>query len=473
MAASMKTESYNTKHRIRASLDASNFPPNDHPLHLYVTRNTARSLGIASDVKQFYLSLWSNTKLSTESPVKPHPPGQSSIFQRMLSNSMNFPEILNPAQDEGNDVDSIDSFIQGIDVEIVTVVKVSEGESPQEFSEDILLRCSTLFMTHYNISSILVFVRPVNIFDVSNVVIGVSSHETYQWLTKKDFCRRLLSAVKNNSVLVRAKDVFLAPYETFLDDPDFKRPFYFDMYILECSPLQQGLITTSTELVITYLGDLEKEREEFRTKMESLTSLSGRAPNKITGPWKDHFISDFSSVLNPNYLSPDPDDGVREPSFRTKAQAIKSRRKTQEVVGEFDYEIIPQHWVFKRMMWLDSKMPNFDPLYFVGMSRKLMIKNSLFDGSYVLLSPEISEVDYDEELMEDKRIPKERLCMVRCLGKEYDRSQKLFVTPLCIFNMVKKPPIVLPLHLVLKVSIHFMLKLTNLVNIKKSCQKQI
>lgn len=437
MAAAMKTESCSVNHRVCATLDVVDYPANEHPLHLFVTRNTAKALGVPSDVSQFYLSLWTNTRLS-ESTVQAHPPGQTSIFQRMLSNSQNFPEILNPESEEEKDGETVNRYVQGIDVEVFTVVRVSDTESPDEVSEYILLRCSKMFMPHYNINSILLFVRTVNVFPVSNVVIGVSSHETYQWMTKKDFCKRLLTEVKSNSVLVRSKDVFLSQYGAFLDDPDFKRIFYLDMYVLECSPVQQGLITPSTELVITYLGDLEKEKEVFREKLESLTSCSGRGPRQISGPFKDQFISDFTKVLTrPN-----------EQAFKGKSDNTKVRK----IIGSFEFEIVPQLSVFKRMLWRDQKVPNFDPMYFVGMSRKHMIKEGLFDSSYVLLSPECTDIDFDEDLTEDKRIPKERLCMVKCLGKEYDKSRKLFVTPLCIFNMIKKPPIDIPVMLKMKVS---------------------
>lgn len=470
MAASMKTESIQTGHRIRASLDVREPGPNDHPLHLFVTRNTAKALGISRDTVQFYLSLWTNTKLSIDSPVKTLPPGQGSIFQRMLSNSQNFPEILVPDTEDEIDVDLVESYEQGIDVEIFSVVTVMDADSPREYSEDILLKCSRQYMTHYNISSILVFVRPVSVYPVSNVVIGVSSHETFQWLTKKEFCKNLLAGVKSRSVLVRAKDVFLSAYGGFLDDPDFKRAFFFDIYVLECSPVQQGLITPSTEVVMTYLGDLEREREEFRAKMESLTTNSGKERKQIVGPFKDYLMSDFSQCLNQNYLSPDTDDSKHVPQFKVKARDMKARRGKQDTVGEFYFEVVPQQTVFKRMLWRDQKKPNFDPLYFVGMSRKQMLKLGLFDSSYVLISvsPECVDPDFDGDEEEDTRIPKERLCMVRCLGKEYDRSQKLFISPLCLFNLMKKPPIEVPDQLLMKVrALLYTSQILNFFNVLK------
>lgn len=467
MATSRETESIPTrKYRTNANLITEEPKPNDHPLHLSISRKSALFLGVPENDKHVFLSLWTNTKVSQERlHLQTHPPGRSTgcIFQRMLSNSQNFPEILIP-DTEGDDVDGMEDVTTGLDVEIFVCVEVKNELVDYEENEDIQLVCSSQFLTHYNIQSKTVFVRTVKLYPVNNVVLGVSNKDTFQWLTSKSFCSRLCKEVQNNSVLVRTKDVFLAGYGSFREDPDFKRSFYFDIFVLECSPVQQGVMTSKTEIVLTYLGDLAAENEHFQAKMENLVANQRQGERMISGPFKDIMISEFSHALNQSYLSPeiDPDESDSMPSFKRKPIARmqnKGQKTRGETVGQFEYDVVPQQPLFRRMLWRDEKIQNFDPLYYIGMSRKQMLKEGLFDSSYVLITPKYPNEDCDEESQCQKV---QRLCMVRCLGKEYDRSKKLFISPLCLFNMVKKPPVELPVLLIMKVG-------TSLLSVIKSC----
>lgn len=81
-----------------------------------------------------------------------------------------------------------------------------------------------------------------------------------------------------------------------------------------------------------------------------------------------------------------------------------------------------------------------------------MIKLGLFHGSYVLLSPALYKDE--DEVAEEPEKKAERLCMIKCLGKEYDKSKRLFISPLCLFNMIRKPPIEFPQFLLMKVMYH-------------------
>ncbi|KAL4237758.1 peroxisomal assembly protein [Mactra antiquata] len=450
MAASVK---FAVKQRVKAVLVNKESGANDHPLHLIISRNSASTLGIPETDNDGYISLWTNTKVVDDSDpatTRTLPPGQGSIFQRMLSNSQNFPEILIPETDD-TDVDVSDNATTGMDVEVFVRVVVHDNiwsaSSDAYLPDTFNLVCSSQFCGHYNILNKIVYVRLVKLYPINSVTIGVSSHETFQWLTNKGFCGRLLNEVKTQTVLIRSKDVFLSTYGSFLEDPDFKRSFYFDMYVLECSPVQQGRLVPSSELILTYLGDLAAETQHFQNKMESLI-----VSPKIGGPFKDILMSDFSFAINQNYLSPDPDQDSTEkgPSFKPKAKAMSNsyrKRRPHETIGKFQYEVVPQQPLFRRMLWRNGKNQNFDPLYYVGMSRKLMLKEGLFDSSCVLITPVFPNDDTDEE---STCAPVERLCMVRCLGKEYDKSKRLFITPLCLFNMMKKPPIELPMMLILK-----------------------
>lgn len=456
MAAPMKmAKQIDFKRRFRAVLRSVELKPNDHPLHLSISRKDAEEIGVPNESENCYVSFWTNTKFCNDSPSRAPPPGKGSIFQRMLSNSQNFPEILNPDHEESS-VDESEMYVQGVDVQVFSVVTVNDGLLPSSDENVLVLFCGPEFMPHYNIMSENIYVRHVQVYPVSNVVIGVSSRETYQWLTKREFCKCLLDIVKEKPVLVRTKDVFLAPYYTFLEDPDFKRSYYFDMYILECSPVKQGLLTPKTEIVITYMGDLAAEQEKFQRKIKSL-AYPGK---QISGPFKD-YVSDFSRAISPAYLTPEPqssDDAFEDdcaPSikskkaplaFKAKASEMKRKnRRKSETIGTFEYEVVAQQNTFRRMLWRESKKPNFDPMYFVGMSRKEMLRLGLFDSSYLLISPEYKEMTTENETAV------ERLCMIRCLGKEYDRSLKLYITPLCLFNMQKMPPISIPQELKMRV----------------------
>ena len=444
----------NTSARIKAILLTADSSTKDHPLHVFISRKDASKLNVPPDKTTFYLSVWTNTtsKSSVESESKferPHPFQKSSIFQRMFSGSQNFPEILQP---DSTDVDAEqkDDSLIGSDVEIFAYAWVKD--IPNSSSNNVCLYCTEEFKNHYNIDSNIVYVRQVNAYPVSSVTIGVGNHETFQWLTNNKFSERLLSEVNKNTVLIRSKDVFLAPYGNFLEDPDFKRSFYFDMFALESAPVQQGLVTVSTEMILTYMGDLVAERQVFHAKMESILSSPDKSRKAITGPFKDTLMSDFSRVMNQNLNTPEIKEDRKSLSFKMKADAMQSRRNQIEnnIVGQYFYEIVPQQAKFKRMLWRDNRKQTFDPLYYVGMSRKLMIKLGLFHSSYVLISPVY--YDDEDESLEEPKERVERLCMIKCLGKEFDKSKRLFISPLCLFNMIRKPPVEFPQYLLMMVS---------------------
>ena len=451
MAASMKMDNLA---RRKSILVPSHISTKDHPLHLFISREDASRLNVPREKTTFYLSVWTNTTfkptIENESRTE-RPPTfkKSSIFQRMLSGSQTFPEILQPDSTDVDTEQKDDSLI-GSDVEVFAYVWVKN--IPNTSSDNVCLYCTEEFKNHYNIDGSVVYVRQVIAYPISSVTIGVGSHETFQWLSNSKFPERLLTEVNKNTVLIRSKDVFLAPYGNFLEDPDFKRSFYSDMFALECAPVQQGLITDSTEMVLTYMGDLVAERQVFHAKMASILALPDKDKKSITGPFKDTLMSDFSRAMNQVLNTPEINEDRKSLSFKMKADAMQVRRDQAKnnIVGQYFYEIVPQQSKFKRMLWRDNRKQTFDPLYYVGMSRKLMIKLGLFHSSYVLISPVYYD-DEDESIDEPKERV-ERLCMIKCLGKEFDKSKRLFISPLCLFNMIRKPPVEFPQYLLMRVS---------------------
>ena len=457
MAASMKMDNLP---RIKATLLPAESFTKDHPLHVFISRRDATRLNVSEDKKTFYISIWTNTtpksSVGSESRhARPQTFNKSSIFQRMLSGSQNFPEILQPDSTDV-DIERRDDSLVGSDIEIFAYAWIVDKQTIP--MDNVSLYCNEEFRNHYNIDSHVVYIRQVSAYPVSSITIGVGSHETFQWLTNNNFSNRLLSEVNSNTVLVRAKDVFLAPYGNFLEDPDFKRSFYFDMFVMESAPLQQGLLMDSTELILTYMGDLVAERQLFLRNMESILLSPDKGKKPIAGPFKDTLMSDFSKAMNQNLNTPEINEDRNSLSFKMKSDARQSRNQQikNNIVGQFLYEVVPQQSKFKRMLWRDNRKQNFDPMYYVGMSRKSMIKLGLFHSSYVLLTPVY--YDDDDESIEESKTTKEnveRLCMIKCLGKEYDKSKRLFISPLCLFNMIRKPPVEYPQYLLMKVIFFF------------------
>ncbi|XP_052272085.1 peroxisome assembly factor 2-like isoform X1 [Dreissena polymorpha] len=455
MAALSNSDKFRDKTlRFNASLvklDKQDLSNNDNQLHVFVSRKDADILGLPSSRQSFCLSIWTNTKSESK-----HPPGKGSVFQRFLSNSQNFPEILIPDTEE-TDVDNTGSIVHGSDIEIFVVTIIREQTQNQAETDSpnkIEIFCSPEFMTHYNIASENIYVRCVQLHPVYNLVIGVGSQETYRWITKRDseFSKHLLQIIKKSPVLVRAKDVFLAPYGPFLNDPDFKREYYTDTFVLECSPVKQGMLTEKTEMVITFLGDMQAETKRFQDKIRSLK----RPGNAVSfSPLLSDFTQ-YSDVFYSNSLQqededdciPNFEDITDDKNSKTTTQTfdVTRQRKVSDFIGSFCFEVVSQEYVFREMLFREVKKQNFDSFYFIGMSRKQMLKLGVFDSSYVLVTP-----DYDEDVdVVGKDPPIERLCMVRCLTKEFDRSTKVYISPLCLFNMQQKPPVILPSKLKLK-----------------------
>ncbi|KAK3582678.1 hypothetical protein CHS0354_031089 [Potamilus streckersoni] len=389
------------KLRIRKSVDS------EHDLHVQIARKYAEYLAVPSDHNFLYLSAWSQTYPSDRSKSTLGSPNISSHNPRKYVRSYS-------SAAHSDDFVKVSSVEKGTqrnrdDMEIIVFVKIARDEIlPDESDNGICLHCTARFKLHYKINTDVIFVRKVNVYPVKSVVIRVNNYDAFQWMQKVEFCSGLLMEMGHSDILLRSKDVFLASYPAkFLEDLDFKKSFFWDMIVLECSPVQQGILTESTELIMTYVPEAVENSPPIQLQRDFRT-LASDSPSKIQGPF-DVCLSDIA----------------RDSSQRAKQ------------LGEFRYEVVYQETTFRKMLRKYSEENTFDPLFFVGMTDKQMLKFGLFDGSYVIIYPSYYTGDSDD-LEPSHYIKKEKIAMVKGLGKEY-KSERLFITPHLLFSMLRCP----------------------------------
>ncbi|KAL3872576.1 hypothetical protein ACJMK2_035792 [Sinanodonta woodiana] len=395
--------------RVEARLLIRKCVDSEHDLHVQIARKYAEYLAVPSDQNFLYLSAWSqmypsdrseSTQGSPKLPSHTHPKYLRSYTSDIHS-------------DDHGHVSSVEkgTYRNRADMEIIIFVKIVDDEIlPDEPDSDICLHCTARFKFHYKFKTGIIFVRKVSVYPVKSVVIRVNNYDAFQWMRKVEFCSGLLMEMCNNNILLRSKDVFLASYPAkFLGDPDFKKSFFWDMIVLECSPIQQGKLTESTELIITYVPEAIENSPPIQLQRD-FKAIASDSPSKIQGPF-DVRLSDIT----------------RDSSHRAMVQKI----------GEFRYEVVYQETTFRKMLRKHTEEDTFDPLFFIGMSEKQMLKFGLFDGSYVIIYPTYYTSDIDDE-EPSHYIKKEKIAMVKGLGKEY-KSERLFITPHLLFNMLRCP----------------------------------
>ena len=165
-------------------------------------------------------------------------------------------------------------------------------DSEEDGDPEMTLFCTSLFLTHYNLHDCKeIFIRPLQVYPIDRAVFSVSDPDAYDWLQKEKFSIGLLQMICMHDILVVQNDVLLSPFpDTFLDDSDFHRSWYFKIKAIACAPFMLGLMSSNTEIVICF----EEEGEQ------RLPSDHGH----LTGPNLDRYVkgemyvSDFCRSLS-------------------------------------------------------------------------------------------------------------------------------------------------------------------------------
>ncbi|XP_033106411.1 peroxisome assembly factor 2-like isoform X2 [Anneissia japonica] len=183
---------------------------------------------------------------------------------------------------------------------------VNKGISIAQVSESfigVVLYSSEFFHRHYSIlDSEHVHIRPVQAFPLTKVVFGAKTPQCYEWAKKRLFSTGLLVSVCQQKVLVRSGDAFLAPIiPVFSNDDSYRLSNYFDIVTLECEPVQQGIISLNTSIIITQMKDILVEADETHQNED----YSWQQDPSISLDWSSEdvnsiapLISEFAKVID-------------------------------------------------------------------------------------------------------------------------------------------------------------------------------
>ncbi|XP_064599683.1 peroxisomal ATPase PEX6-like [Liolophura sinensis] len=349
----------------------------------------------------------------------------------------------------------------------------------------VVVWCTASFLDHYEIDkNDLYFIKTLDIYSVQKVIIGAKNSDILQWTQKVKFGAGLIVSVCQEKVLVRESDIFLAPFpKIFLEDPTFDQGYYFDLHVLECVPVCQGLLTVNTEIVIILNSDVniddlhlheshENELLGSRSKVISTKKSLDLAISNLC-------ISDFSSPLSMLYRNKEPllngacvDD--TETCDHESALSGQCDGRLGYVAGKSSGfvlrpNVLPKKDLWHKLLFQRDSQVSFDPLYIAGMSRSLMLKHGLFDGAIVRVSsldhqpsskgttvnsktsvedagsdvdcpqPSVGSGRYCVQSVRSYQNAPVKLAQVKMLKREFDSSKDVYISPLLLFNLQPCP----------------------------------
>ncbi|XP_071961742.1 peroxisomal ATPase PEX6-like isoform X2 [Antedon mediterranea] len=198
---------------------------------------------------------------------------------------------------------------QFVCVQVLDDSIVNKGISIAQVSETfigIVLYSSEFFHRHYNIlDSEHVHIRPVQAFPLTKVVFGAKTLQCYEWAKKRLFSTGLLVSVCQQKVLVRSGDAFLAPIiPVFSNDDSYRLSNYFDIVTLQCEPVQQGIISLNTSIIITHMKDhIEDPKDDYSWQQDPSITLDWNSEDVSSIP---PLISEFAKLIDDVHIDDKP-----------------------------------------------------------------------------------------------------------------------------------------------------------------------
>lgn len=406
-----------------------------HPLHLFINNTDAKILGVPAGGTCCFLSLSAkrSTEHDTNGSLGSHPQTPSSDSQH---NSDQMPSLQcssSCSYEHHTELTNLCCNSEWINIACCVWIRddgdisssetrsiTSAGSSPQD--DFVIISGTADFLLHYQIDvDDELYVKTMNIYPLTKVVIGVYNFHTYQWLQNlhhsskskfSPFCTGVLLEVCKHPIMARENDIFLAPYpEMFTVDGEsgFEQTFFQDMHVLECCPLRVGTITTNTEIILSFLNEeVNSQQKPFylESPVKAMTSKS----------LDQYLISDFSQPLS---LRPD--------ALALNAKTIGiARRSVERRKPMFNYQVLQQSILWRRFLVKPQINVTFDPLYYIGMTKNTMLQYGFFEESLV-------KVSLDGQCR-PLSIPV-RLCLIKCITESVENTDKVFISPMLLFNL--------------------------------------
>lgn len=314
-------------------------------------------------------------------------------------------------------------------------------------SETPTLLCTKLFLHHYDFDiHDTVSLEQVTVFPLGKVVLSANTSKAFSWLNSQKFMTALLLSVCESSVLCRKNDVLLSPISDILfKDDSFSGTSFFDTTVLDCEPLNQGLLTLKTEIIISHICNSSKAE---------ITSTSSE-PFTLSTCDSDDFVK--IDKVSSEYEVP--------VQHSLENNYVLYSREDIDVTDWLKPCIMPQPFLTQTFCNKDTQ----DELNIVGVSSKTLSKINIKDKSWVLMyklsassdsgtsscSAEVNNIAYDKStsscnnsILESKVQQANtetagRLVQVCAVDKyqlniDWD-SRAVYMTPLLWFQLNRHP----------------------------------
>lgn len=145
---------------------------------------------------------------------------------------------------------------------------------------------SKSFLKHYGLKEHSPgTVRPQSLLPLKKIVIGARTKQSFKWASSEKFSNGLLilASCHGQTLLARQGDALLIPYHHLLGEEAAQVQQYLsDVMVLECTPVNQGMITVDTSVVVSDCRDLDMTNTNITSRL-SASSL---------------FVSDFAQYAN-------------------------------------------------------------------------------------------------------------------------------------------------------------------------------
>ncbi|XP_061087067.1 peroxisomal ATPase PEX6 isoform X1 [Conger conger] len=255
----------------------------------------------------------------------------------------------------------------------------TEEETPEcrpvaDYSTPLKLYTSKNFYRHYGFPlDTEGTVRLTSPVGLSKIVIGARSRQTFKWASSDKFSNGLLilASCQKQTLLARQGDVLLLPYHPlFGEDAAQVYQHLFDLVVLECAPVTQGVFTISTSVLVTDCRDLAQN--------PSVLELPNHAP--MTRALTTLYASDFAHYANSLGGSSLLDNKqLLNTGFSAVLQALECRIDVRVVD-------IPSLTRQRRIRPKVDQASAMDADGSVFMSKNLLLKLGLFNQEWVVVS---------------------------------------------------------------------------------------
>ncbi|XP_048843762.1 peroxisome assembly factor 2 isoform X2 [Brienomyrus brachyistius] len=329
-------------------------------------------------------------------------------------------------------------------VHLTTEGEAMGSEEAVSYDAPLKLYTSTLFHRHYGLQhGAMGSVRLISPIGLEKIVIGAGSRQSFKWATSDSFSNGLLvlASCQKHAILARQGDALLVPYHPlFGDDVAQVHQQLSDLFVLECTPVTQGVVTVSTSVVVADCRDLVHNPEPVPS------ASTGRILSALFASDFAHYASSLdgrSSLLQKSQLM--------NSDFSVVLQALECR---------FEVRVVDIFSLRKQgRLQVAEEQPSeidVDGAIFVG--KNLLLKLGLFNHEWVIgsaLSPSCDKTKQSPGRAEERPPRKDgarsrasggHLASVVAadLGKSADldlQENVAFVSPALWFNLSGGEPV--------------------------------